>query len=58
VPFTSVYNSYDLPRAERRRIAAIANPFDRYAEALCAYFPDDNPLWSNYRKLLPQETAT
>ena len=52
VPFTSVWNSFDLPWAERRRIARIDNPFDRYTEILLRYFPESSPLYTNHAKLL------
>ena len=52
VPFASVWNSYDLPLTERRRLARIANPFDRYAETLLNYFPESSPLYTNHAKLL------
>jgi len=53
VPFTIRFNSYDLSRVQRRRISGIENPFDRYIAALLEYFPQENPLYSNYRKLWP-----
>ena len=52
VPFTTTLNSYDLSWATRRQISAIHNPFDRYVSAILEYFPADNPIYRNYRKLL------
>ncbi len=53
VPFTVGLNTHGLPREPVRRIAAIENPFDRYAAVLLEFFPPDSPLWRNHRKLLP-----
>ncbi|WP_456444542.1 amidohydrolase family protein [Thiolapillus sp.] len=52
VPFTLRFNTHGLPRRTTRRIRHIANPFDRYATALGEFFPGNNPIWSNYRKVL------
>lgn len=52
VPYTVLLNTYDLPLAERRRLARIDNYFDRYVSALHHYFPPGNPLYDNYRKVL------
>ncbi len=53
VPYTTLFNSYDLPLAERRRAMRIANPFDRYVALMQHYFPPDSPLYSNYTRVLP-----
>ncbi len=53
VPFTIGFNTHGLPREKVRRIAAIENPFDRYVALMLEYFPAGNPVYSNYRKLLP-----
>jgi predicted TIM-barrel fold metal-dependent hydrolase len=53
VPFPILLNSYDLPWSRRRQISQINNPFDRYMEAILEYFPAGNPIYQNYRKLLP-----
>ena len=55
VPFSIRFNSYDLPAAKRREIHRISNPFDRYTAAILEYFPEDNPIYSNYRKVLSSE---
>jgi len=52
VPFSIRVNTYDLPSSARKRINQQANPFDRYAEAILEYFPEDSPLYSNYHKVL------
>ncbi|WP_369160783.1 amidohydrolase family protein [Candidatus Thiodiazotropha sp. LNASS1] len=55
VPFTVRHNSFDLDSPTRRRIAQIANPFDRYAAVILEYFPDGSPIYRNHQKLLPAE---
>lgn len=52
VPFTSVLNSYDLPYKKRFELSKEENPFDRYAKAILEYFPKENPIYSNYKKIL------
>ncbi|MCK5854446.1 MAG: hypothetical protein KAG56_04440 [Sulfurovaceae bacterium] len=52
VPFTSVLNSYDLPYKKRFEISKVMNPFDRYALMILEYFDKDNPIYSNYEKIL------
>ncbi len=52
VPFSVRFNSYDLPVAKRKQIAQIKNPFDRNLAVLLEYFPEGNPIYENYRKLL------
>ncbi len=52
VPWMSILNSYDLSYKERFRLSKIENPHDRYIEAILNYFDKDNPLWSNYKKVL------
>ena len=54
VPFILRFNTHGLPRAAIRNIRRMANPFDRYAAALEEFFPEQSPVWSNYRKVLPQ----
>ena len=53
VPFTVGFNTHDLPREKVRRIAAIDNPFDRYLALMLEYFPEGNPIYRNWKKLLP-----
>ncbi|MES9830416.1 MAG: amidohydrolase family protein [Candidatus Thiodiazotropha sp.] len=55
VPFTVRHNSFDLDGPTRRRIAQIANPFDRYTAVILEYFPGGSPIYSNHQKLLPAE---
>ncbi len=52
VPFPIRFNTHGLSRKETARIASIANPFDRYAAALLQFFPKDNPLYTNYQRVL------
>lgn len=52
VPFTTVLNSHDLSFSKRLEISKEKNVFDRYTKSLLEYFPEDNDLYSNYRKLL------
>lgn len=52
VPFTIHFNTHGIPSADARRIAQIANPFDRYVEALMQFFPESHPLYTNYKKIL------
>jgi len=52
VPFTIRFNTHGMSRLETARIANIANPFDRYATALLQFFPEDNPLYTNYQRIL------
>jgi predicted TIM-barrel fold metal-dependent hydrolase len=52
VPFPICHNTYDLTADRRKRIGSIHNPFDRYTSAILEYFPAENPVYDNYRKLL------
>ena len=52
VPYTIRFNTHDLSSAESRSIDNISNPFDRYTEAVLAYFPEESPLYTNYKKIL------
>lgn len=53
VPFTVRFNSLDIDSANRRRIARIENPFDRYTAVILEYFPDTSAIYRNYQQLLP-----
>ncbi len=55
VPFLVRFNTHGLPRETVTRLARIENPFDRYVSVLLEFFPEKNPLWSNYRKILYEE---
>ena len=52
VPFLTRFNRDDLGSETHRAIAAIANPFDRYAAVILNYFPEGSPIYDNHRKLL------
>jgi len=52
VPFTTVFNSYDLPLKKRRELSREKNPFDRYAKAILEYFPQGSPIYTNYEKVV------
>lgn len=54
VPFATLFNLYGLSWRERRRIARIDNPFDRYIEVLLRFFPEESPVYSNYMKIFTQ----
>ncbi|MBN2768533.1 MAG: amidohydrolase [Campylobacterales bacterium] len=52
VPFSTILNSYDLPYKKRFALAKIANPFDRYIRTILEYFPENSPIYTNYKKIL------
>jgi predicted TIM-barrel fold metal-dependent hydrolase len=52
VPFTTIINSYDLPFKKRLALSKITNPHDRYIETMLCYFPANNPIYTNYKKIL------
>ena len=56
VPFSTLFTSYDLAWKKRWQLCKIDNPFDRYAKAILEYFPNDNPIYTNYTKLLTDDT--
>jgi len=57
VPFPIRFNTYDLSSSRKKEISGIRNPFDRYAAAMLEYFPEGNPIYDNYTKVLPGEVA-
>lgn len=52
VPFSTVFNSYDLSYKKRLEHSKIRNPFDRYTQTILEYFDENNPIFSNYKKIL------
>ena len=52
VPFSTVFNSYDLPYQKRFALSKERNPFDRYTKTVLEYFPENTPIFSNYQKIL------
>lgn len=55
VPYSTVFNSYDLPYKKRFELSNIENPFDRYTQTILEYFDEDSPVFSNYKKILKSE---
>ncbi len=55
VPFNTVLNSYDLKYTKRFELSKVKNPFDRYISIILEYFSKDNPLFTNYKKILQKE---
>ena len=58
VPFSMRLNSYDLPWRVRSRLSKVKNPFDRYAKAMLEYFGPENPVYTNYEKVLQLNTIS
>ncbi|MDO5045218.1 amidohydrolase family protein [Campylobacter sp.] len=54
VPYSVIYNSYDLNFKKRLDLHKLQNPFDRYANGILEYFDEENPIWSNYKKLIAE----
>lgn len=52
VPFSAIFTSYDLPLSKRREIESESNTLDRYTKAILEYFPADNKIYTNWKKLL------
>ncbi len=52
VPFSTVFNSYDVNYRRRFELARIANVFDRYTQTMLEYFPKQSRLYQNYTKVL------
>lgn len=53
VPFQVKINTHGLPASRINKIAKIQNPFDRYVSVILEYFPEDSPIYTNYKKVLP-----
>lgn len=52
VPYSAIYNSYDLKFRKRLELHREPNAFDRGVRAVMEYFGEDNAIWSNYKKIL------
>ncbi len=52
VPYSAIYNTYDLNLKKRINLHLNKNPFDRYSYAMLEYFDEKNAVWSNYKKIL------
>lgn len=55
VPFTTVFNTYDISLKKRFEINKVKNPFDRYTKSILEYFPEDSEVYTNYKKILNLE---
>jgi len=52
VPFTTIFNTYDIPYKKRFELNKVSNPFDRYAKSMLEYFPKDSLIYSNWEDIL------
>ncbi len=52
VPFTTIFNSYDLSFKKRLELYKTDNPFDRYAKIMLEYFPKESEVYTNWQKIL------
>jgi predicted TIM-barrel fold metal-dependent hydrolase len=52
VPFSIVFNTYDIPLLKRFSINKEKNVFDRYSKAILEYFPEDHEIYINYQKII------
>ena len=52
VPFSTIFTTYDIPIKKRLEIERKKNPFERYIKAIKEYFDEDNPIFSNYKRLI------
>lgn len=52
VPYSAIYNTYDLGFKKRISLHTEKNPFDRYTKAILEYFDKDNPIWTNHKKII------
>ncbi len=52
VPFTTIFNSYDLSFKKRVSLSKIKNPHDRYIATILEYFNRDSQIFTNYKKVL------
>ncbi len=52
VPFTTLFNSYDLPLKRRLELGREGNVFDRYVGAMKEYFPLHSPIYEKNAKTL------
>jgi len=51
VVFSTIFCSYDLSLKKRLELNKIKNPFDRYLQAILEYFPENSPIYTNYKKI-------
>ncbi len=52
VPYSAIYNTYDLSLKKRLALHFEQNPFDKYAKGMLEYFDEKNEVWTNYKKIL------
>ncbi len=52
VPYSILFNSYDLPITKRIEFSKIVNHYDRYIAILEYYFGKESDIFTNYQKLL------
>lgn len=52
VPYSAIYNTYDLGFKKRVSLYQEKNPFERYSKAMLEYFDENNAVWTNYKKIL------
>ena len=52
VPFTTIFNTYDIPWSRRFALNKITNPFDRYAKSMLEYFPKESAVYGNWERVL------
>ncbi len=52
VPYSILFNSYDIKWRERWKISKITNHYDRYIAVLEYYFGKDSLIFSNYKKVV------
>lgn len=55
VPYSAIYNTYDLALRKRIELHREPNAFDRGVRAVMEYFDEDSQIWSNYKKILNVE---
>ncbi len=52
VVFSTIFCSYDLSLSKRFWLNKIKNPYDRYIRTIFEYFPENSPIYTNYKKIL------
>ena len=52
VPFTTIFNSYDLSFKKRWQLSKVKNPHDRYILAMIEYFGEESEVFGSYKTLL------
>ncbi len=52
VPFTTIFNTHNIPFKKRFELNRVANPFDRYAKSMLEYFPSESEVYRNWEMIL------